>query len=69
MKKFLGGLALAGSALAVPGMALADDDVWSAATTAVTTASTNCTSLLILAIGISVAFVGYKVAKRVMARV
>jgi hypothetical protein len=48
---------------------MADGDVWSAATTAVTTASTNTTALLIVGIGIPVAMLGYKVVKRVINRV
>ncbi|MGD0485823.1 MAG: hypothetical protein ABSB94_01370 [Syntrophorhabdales bacterium] len=69
MKKGLvRGLGVA-AVLGSPALALADGDVWSAATTAVTTASTNTTALLIVGIGIPVAMLGYKVVKRVINRV
>jgi len=43
-------------------------DVWSTATTAVTTASTNVVALLIAAIAIPVAFMGYKFVKMAVRR-
>ena len=69
MKKGLvRGLLAVGAVGSVAGPALADGDVWSAATTAVTTAATNTTSILISLIAIPVAFFGYKVVKHCMNR-
>ncbi len=69
MKKgLMRGLGVA-AVLGAPAAAMATDDVWSAATTAVTTASTNTTALLIVGIGIPVAMLGYKVVKHVINRV
>ena len=46
----------------------ATDDVWTAATTAMTTTATNVTALLVVAVGIGVAFLGYKFVKKTMNR-
>ncbi len=43
-------------------------DVWSAATSAVTTASTNVVALLVVAIAIPIAFMGYKFVKMAVRR-
>lgn len=63
MKRFLLSVA---SFLGFGSAAYAVDDVWSVANTAVTTASTNVTAILILAIGIAAAFFGYALVKRVL---
>ena len=57
---------LAMLATAVPAMRVFADstDIWSTATTAVGTAATNTTSILIAIVAIPLAIFGYKVVKR-----
>lgn len=48
--------------------ALATDDVWTTATSTITTASTNITALLLALIGIVASIFGYKVVRGMMRR-
>ncbi len=67
MKRFGGKLVKVAGVLVglAPGAAMAAD-VWTAATTEVTTAVTSVTALLMAAVGIPLAFLGYRVIKRVV---
>jgi hypothetical protein len=51
---------------AIMGASVAHADVWTAATAEVTTASTNITTLLMGAVAIPLAFLGYRVIKKVV---
>lgn len=64
VKRFLIGAA----GVLSPVAAFATDDVWSTATSAITTASTNIGTTLIAFVGIAAAFLGYKYVRRCMAR-
>jgi hypothetical protein len=65
MKKFYGFLAMVGGLLAgVPSVHAQATDSWGAATAAVTTAGTNVTALLVVAVAIPIAFMGYKFVKQ-----
>lgn len=61
---FAGRAAMVAGAVGAP--VLAKADIWTQGTTAVTEATTNVTALLIVAVGIPIAFFGYKVLKRII---
>jgi NADH:ubiquinone oxidoreductase subunit 3 (subunit A) len=47
-------------------VAYAVDDVWTTATTAITTAGTNVTAILLLLIGIVASIFGYRIVRKML---